>query len=258
MARRLENKVSIITGGARGIGAAAAKALAREGSHIVLVDLLNCEQTKEEIQEIDPLTKVFIYKIDIKERDQVEQVVNETVEHFGSIDIIVNNAGTCSRLDLESMTDEMWFRDINTNLRGTFLFSQAAIYPHMKRQKSGKIINISSISGIMGGPISGKKGEKGEESGRSGPAYAASKGGVIALTKWIAKEVGEFGINCNSIAPGPIETVITKGMNYKLDQAIQRIGTPEDIADAVVYLASSGSDYVTGEVLKVCGGSAIG
>lgn len=255
MSKKLENKVAIVTGGARGIGAASAKALAREGAHIVLVDILDCNQTRQEIQDLNPSSKVFIYNIDIKEREQVEKVVNETAEYLGRLDIVVNNAGTCSRFDLESMTDEMWFRDINTNLRGTFLFSQAAIYPHMKQQGSGKIINISSISGIMGGPISGKKGT---ESGRSGPAYAASKGGVIAMTKWIAKEVGELGINVNSIAPGPVETEITKGMNYKLDQAIQRIGTPEDIAEAVVYLASPGADYVTGEVLKVCGGAAIG
>ena len=255
MTQKLKNKVSIVTGSARGIGAASAIALAKDGSNIVLVDLLECEDTKQKIQEVNPEAEVLMFSIDIKEREQVQSVVNQTVEHFGSIDVVVNNAGTCSHLDLEHMTDEMWFRDIDTNLRGTFLFSQAAIYPHMKKQRSGKIINISSISGIMGGPFSGEKGENGEN-GRSGPAYAASKGGVIAMTKWIAKEVGELGINCNSVAPGPVETAITKGMNYQLNQAIKRMGQPEDIADAVVYLASA--DYVTGEVLKVCGGSAIG
>lgn len=255
MTQKLNKKVSIVSGSARGIGAASAIALAKDGSNIVLVDLLDCEDTKQKIQEVNPEAEVLMFSIDIKEREQVQSVVNQTVEHFGSIDVVVNNAGTCSRLDLEHMTDEMWFRDIDTNLRGTFLFSQAAIYPHMKKQRSGKIINISSISGIMGGPFSGEKGENGEN-GRSGPAYAASKGGVIAMTKWIAKEVGELGINCNSVAPGPVETAITKGMNYQLNQAIKRMGQPEDIADAVVYLASA--DYVTGEVLKVCGGSAIG
>jgi 3-oxoacyl-[acyl-carrier protein] reductase len=255
--KRLENRVSIVTGGARGIGAASAKALAREGSHVVLVDLLDCEETKKEIHEINAEVEVSIFNIDIKDREQVERVVNETAKQFGRMDVVVNNAGTCSRLDLEHMTDDMWIRDIDTNLRGTFLFTQAAIYPHMKNQGSGKIINISSISGIMGGPTSGEKGANGE-SGRSGPAYAASKGGVIALTKWVAKEVGELGICCNSIAPGPVETEITKGMNYILDQPIKKMGLPEDIAEAVVYLASPGANYVTGQVLKVCGGSAIG
>jgi 3-oxoacyl-[acyl-carrier protein] reductase len=257
MVQKLKNKVSIITGSARGVGAAAAKALAREGSHIVLVDVLDCEQTKQEITEINSASEVLTFNIDIKEREKVESVVRQTAEKFGTVDVMVNNAGTCARLDLEHMTDDMWFRDIDTNLRGTFLFCQSVIYPYMKKQGSGKIINISSISGIMGGPISGGT-EADGQGGRSGPAYAASKGGVIALTKWIAKEVGGLGINCNSIAPGPVETAITKGMNYKLDQAIQRMGKPEDIAEAVVYLAGSGSDYVTGEVLKVCGGAAIG
>ncbi|RYG72978.1 SDR family oxidoreductase [Lentibacillus lipolyticus] len=253
----LQDKVSIVTGASRGIGAASAIALAKENAHVVLVDILDCSETVEKIKQINSTVDVLVFTIDIKEREEVQRVVNETVSRLGRLDIVVNNAGTCSRLDLEHMTDDMWFRDINTNLRGTFLFTQSAIYPHMKKQGYGKIINISSISGIMGGPISGEKGVNGE-SGRSGPAYAASKGGVIALTKWVAKEVGEFGITCNSIAPGPVETEITKGMNYRLNQAIQRMGTPEDIAEAVVYLASPGSDYVTGEVLKVCGGSAIG
>jgi 3-oxoacyl-[acyl-carrier protein] reductase len=255
MIQKLKNKVSIVTGSARGIGAAAAIALAKEGSHIVLVDLLDSKHTKQQIKEVNPEVEVLSFSIDIREREQVVNVVNQTVEHFKRVDVVVNNAGTCSRLDLEHITDEMWFRDIDTNLRGTFLFCQAAIYPHMKKQGFGKLINISSISGIMGGPLSGNKGENGDD-GRSGPAYAASKGGVIAMTKWIAKEVGELGINCNSIAPGPIETAITQGMNYQLNQAIKRMGNPEDIADAVVYLASA--DYVTGEVLKVCGGAAIG
>ncbi|SFA76159.1 3-oxoacyl-[acyl-carrier protein] reductase [Lentibacillus halodurans] len=254
---KLENNVSIVTGASRGIGAATAKSLAKEGSHIVLVDLLDCNETAERIKQNNPNVEVVAQQCDIKKREQVENVINETVDRFGRLDVVVNNAGTCSRLSLEHMTDDMWFRDIDTNLKGTFLFTQSAIYPHMKNQGSGKIINVSSISGIMGGPISGEKSPSGE-TGRSGPAYAASKGGIIALTKWVAKEVGELGINCNSIAPGPVETEITKGMNYKLNQAIQRMGTPEDIAEAAVYLASPGADYVTGEVLKVCGGSAIG
>src|SRR5699024_9885416 len=147
----------------------------------------------------------------------------QTVDTFDSIDIVVNNAGTCSRLDLKEMTDEMWIRDIYTNLRGTFLFTQAAIYPYMMDQGEGKIINISSISGINGGAIAYE--ENGERAkGRSGPAYSASKGGIIAFTKWVAKEVGEYGINVNSVAPGPVETEITKGMEYPLDlQAIKRI-----------------------------------
>jgi 3-oxoacyl-[acyl-carrier protein] reductase len=251
----LKNKAALVTGSSRGIGAASAKALARLGANIVLVDVLECEETKHEILEESPNVEVLTLNVDVKDRAQVEDAVQQTVDKFGSIDVVVNNAGTCSRFSLEEMTDELWDRDLNTNLNGTFLFTQAAIYPHMKKQGEGKIINISSISGMMGGALSFK--ENGERAGRSGPAYAASKGGIIAFTKWVAKEVGEFGINCNSIAPGPVQTEITKGMNYPLEaQSIKRPGDPDDIAEAVAYLASAG--YVTGEVLKVCGGTAIG
>lgn len=254
--RNLENQVAIVTGAARGIGAACAYALAREGANIVIVDLLPADDTVNKIKSEFEQVEVLYKKIDIRVREEVQQVIDTTVKHFGRIDIVVNNAGTCSRLDLEQMTDDMWERDVNTNLRGTFLFTQLAIYPHMKNQGYGKIVNISSISGINGGASSSNL-ETGN--GRSGPAYAASKGGIIAFTKWVAKEVGELGIFCNSVAPGPVETEITKGMNYPVDnQPIKRMGEPMDIAESVVYFASPASNYVTGQVLKVCGGSAIG
>jgi 3-oxoacyl-[acyl-carrier protein] reductase len=134
---------------------------------------------------------------------------------------------------------------------------QAVIYPYMKKQQYGRIVNISSISGMNGGHTSSFSPES--KKGRSGPAYAASKGGVIALTKWVAKEVGDLGITCNSVAPGATETGITSGINYSLDnQVIKRMGQPEDIAEAVLYFASQGSGYTTGQVLKVCGGGSIG
>ncbi len=249
--------MALVTGSSRGIGAGIAKALAREGAHLVLVDVLECEEVKREIKAINGQIDVLSYRVNVMNREQVEETLAKTVAHFGRIDILVNNAGTCSRLDLEHMTDEMWERDINTNLRGTFLFMQAAIYPHMKKQRSGKIINISSISGIIGGADSEDK-EENRGQGRSGPAYAASKGGIIALTKWVAKEVGSLGICCNTVAPGGVESDLTKGMNYVFNQPIKRMGQPEDIAEAVVYLASPGADFVTGQVLKVCGGAAIG
>ncbi|MFB4211507.1 SDR family NAD(P)-dependent oxidoreductase [Shouchella sp. JSM 1781072] len=254
----LQGKVAIITGASRGIGAASARALAKEGAHVVLVDILDCHETASLIEstQANPGGDVMSVCIDIQDRGVIQQLMKDVYSRFGSIDIVVNNAGTCSRLDLEDITEEMWERDINTNLRGTFFMTKEAIYPYMKDQGSGKIINVSSISGIMGGPLSFHDGKK---SARSGPAYAASKGGVIALTKWVAKEVGALGITCNSIAPGPIKTEITKDLDYPLsNQVINRMGDPEDIAGAVVYFASSYSDYVTGEVLKVCGGSAIG
>lgn len=124
----------------------------------------------------------------------------------------------------------------------------------MSEQRAGTIINISSISGIMGGPLSGNK-----DQGRSGPAYAASKGGIIALTTWLAKEVGALGITVNSVAPGPIATVLTENVAYDFSQQIlPRMGKPEEIGAAVAYLASPAAAYVTGQVLRVCGGAALG
>ncbi|WP_078392874.1 SDR family NAD(P)-dependent oxidoreductase [Shouchella patagoniensis] len=254
--KKLKNQVAIITGAARGIGAASALALAKEGSNVVLVDILPSEEMKQTILQEAPDVEVLSIVMDINDSQAIKRLMADVYQTFSRIDTIVNNAGTCARVDLENLTEDLWERDINTNLKGTFLMTQAAIYPYMKEQKRGKIINVSSISGIMGGPFASSNGKKSE---RSGPGYAASKGGVIAFTRWVAKEVGSLGITCNSIAPGPVETEITKGMDYPLtNQIIQRMGTPEDIAGAVVYFASPHSDYVTGEVLKVCGGSAIG
>lgn len=254
---RIENHVAIVTGASRGIGAACAKTLAREGAHVVLVDLLSSEDTKNEIAQLNPNSKILSFEVDIRNKEEIQKVVKEIHQELGRIDILVNNAGTASRLDLEEMTEELWDRDLDTNLKGTFNLTQAVIYPYMKAQQYGRIVNISSISGIIGGLTSGD--EPGSTKGRSGPAYAASKGGVIAFTKWVAKEVGTLGITVNSVAPGAVETELTKGSNYNLDnQAVKRMGTPEDIAEAVLYFASKEAGYTTGQVLKVCGGAAIG
>jgi 3-oxoacyl-[acyl-carrier protein] reductase len=252
----LSEQVAIVTGGARGIGATCAYTLAREGAKIVIVDLLPADDILAKIQRDFPNCNTLSYQIDIRKQDEILHVIDETVSKWGRIDILVNNAGTASRVGLEEMSVEDWQRDIDTNLLGAFLFIQAVIFPHMKNQGYGKIINISSVSGIVGGVMSTVSGN---EQGRSGPAYAASKGGIIALTKWVAKEVGEFGIYCNSVAPGSVVTELTKGYEYPLDQQpIKRMGDPSDIAEAVLYLASPASNYVTGQVLKVCGGLAIG
>ncbi|MEW9110837.1 SDR family NAD(P)-dependent oxidoreductase [Cytobacillus gottheilii] len=254
---KVKDCVAIVTGASRGIGAGCAKVLAREGAHVVLVDLMPSEETKAEIKELNPAVQVFSYEVDIRDQSAIQNLVKDVHEKLGRIDILVNNAGTCSRLDLEEMTEEMWDRDMDTNLKATFFLTQAVIYPYMKEQQYGRIVNISSISGLVGGHISSY--EPGSTKGRSGPGYAASKGGVIAFTKWVAKEVGPLGIVCNSIAPGAVETAITKGMAYNLDsQVVKRMGTPDDIGEAVLYLSSKEAGYTTGQVLKVCGGAAIG
>lgn len=242
--------VAIVTGAASGIGQAVAVQLAGLGAQVVLVDLNSCAQTIDMLGDASYIECLG----DIRSEEFVKATVKRTVEKFGDVHILVNNAGTCSRKNIETMTGEEWSRDIDTNLKATFLFIQACVYPYMKEAGYGRIINISSVSGINGGVVSGEDG-----SGRSGPAYAASKGGVIALTKWVAKELGPLGITCNSVAPGAVETGITKGVAYNTDaQVIKRIGVPDDIAQAVTYFASRESSYTTAQVLKVDGGIAIG
>lgn len=247
---RFSKEVAIITGAASGIGQAVAVQLASEGAYVVLVDLNSCEKTIQQLNGADYLECLG----DIRDKEFVQATVARTIEKFGEVHILVNNAGTCSRLDLEDMTLDQWDRDMDTNLKATFLFSQACVYPHMRDAGYGRIVNISSISGINGGVVSG-----GEKNGRSGPAYSASKGGVIALTRWIAKEVGKYGITCNSVAPGAVLTGITAGVAYDTSaQVIDRMGEPNDIAEAVLYFANRKAGYATSQVLKVDGGYSIG
>lgn len=252
---RVNRQTAIITGAASGIGAESAVYLAREGANIVLVDLNSCAKTIESVLEVNPVAKVLECLGDIRDPEFVKATVARASDKFGELHILVNNAGTASRLGIDTMTMDMWERDMDTNVKAAFLFIQAVVYPHMMEQKYGRIINISSISGINGGVISGQE----DNSGRSGPAYSASKGAVIALTKWVAKELGEYGITCNSVAPGATETGITAGVAYDLtQQVVKRMGTPGDIAEAVLYFASPESSYATGQVLKVDGGNSFG
>lgn len=247
---KMQNEVAIITGAASGIGQEVAIQMAQEGARVVLVDLNSCEKTIASLDGAEYLECLG----DVRDPDFVKAVINRTIEKYREIHVLVNNAGTASRLDLEDMTLEMWDRDLDTNLKATFLFTQAAVYPHMKEAGYGRIVNISSVSGINGGVVSG-----GEKNGRSGPAYSASKGGVIALTKWVAKEVGKYGITCNSVAPGATATGITAGVAYDTSQqVIDRMGESRDIANAVLYFAAKDASYTTAQVLKVDGGISIG
>ena len=167
-------------------------------------------------------------------------------------------AGILHRDGLEETSDATWDRVVDVVLKGTFLLIQAAT-PVMRRQGYGRIVTISSISGIIGGATS-RSAPAGQDSsgpprGRSGPAYAAAKGGVIALTKWVARDLGQFGIRVNSVAPGGIDTDMTRGYAYPVDSLpIARLGRAEEVADAVAYLCAPASDYVTGQVLRVDGG----
>jgi 3-oxoacyl-[acyl-carrier protein] reductase len=247
----LTGQVAIITGAARGIGQACAWALAAEGADIVSADLGSSDETVTRVSELG--RRALDVPTDVTRRDSVHRLVERVIAEFGRIDILVNNAGTLTRVGVEDTTDEVWDRDVNTTLRGTFYCIQAVL-PHLKARRSGKIVNISSVSGKIGGVASHGAGSK---RGRSGPAYAAAKAGVLALTKWVAKDVGRDGIYVNAVAPGGVETEMTRGFDYGVENIpIPRIGRPEDIAQAVVFLASQMSNYITGAVIDVNGGIA--
>ncbi|MGE5195500.1 MAG: SDR family NAD(P)-dependent oxidoreductase, partial [Deltaproteobacteria bacterium] len=184
----LTGQVAIITGAGRGIGQACALALAREGADIVSADLGSSDETIGRAAALG--RRALDVPTDVTRRDSVRRLVERILAEFGRIDILVNNAGTLARVGVEDTTDELWDRDVNTTLRGTFYCIQAVL-PHMKARRSGKIVNISSVSGKIGGVASRAEGSN---RGRSGPAYAAAKAGVLALTKWVAKDVGRDGI----------------------------------------------------------------
>lgn len=253
---RFDGQVAIVTGAASGIGQAIAIQLAREGASVVLVDLQSCATTIAELNTLASEPSYLAQQGDINDQTFVQTLVDDTVKEFGAVHIMVNNAGTCGRVGLDELTEDIWDRDVNTNAKAAYLFIQAVIYPHMKEQQYGRIVNMSSISGINGGVVSNANSET---SKRSGAAYAASKGAMIALSNWVAKEFGADGITSNCVAPGATETGLTVGMEYDLSQqVVKRIGRPKDMAEAVCYLASPNAGYTTGHTLKVDGGVHIG
>jgi 3-oxoacyl-[acyl-carrier protein] reductase len=248
----LRGKVAIVTGGARGIGAAICHALAREGCAVVVADLIDTDVTERDVKAQGGAA--LGVRTDVTQREQVEQLVQRAVERFGRVDILVNDAGTAGRRGLETTDDALWERDTGVILKGTYLCTQA-IYPLMKRQGGGKIVNIASISGKIGGAVSRAGDTPDQVEGRTGPAYAAAKGGVIAFTKWVAKDGGRYHIYCNAVCPGPVSSEMTRGFDYSVEsQPIARMGEPEDIAEAVVFLASNAANYITGQALNVDGG----
>lgn len=251
-ARDLQGRAALVTGGARGIGAGIARVLAREGAAVALCDLLPCDEIVAELRAQG--CQALGLTADIVEIDQVRGAVDETVAALGRLDILVNNAGVVHRQAFMDTTVEIWDKVVDIVLRGTFLGMQAA-YPHMCRQGYGKIVNVSSISGIIGGAVSKPDDPPERRRGRSGPAYAAAKGGVLALTRWAAKDFAKDGIWVNSIAPGAVETEMTRGCDYGVQTLpIPRYGQPQDMAEAVLFLASDASNYITGQVLNVDGG----
>jgi 3-oxoacyl-[acyl-carrier protein] reductase len=245
----LSGRVAMVTGGARGIGRAIGEVLAGAGASVSILDLADPSEAVAAI--VATGAQAIGLTCDVRSRSDVEAAVARTLETFGRIDILVNNAGVIERTTLETLDEATFDREIDVLLKGTYLCIQA-VYEPMKRQGGGKIVNISSISGKLGGAVSRGTGAS---AGRSGPAYASAKGGVLAFTKWVAKDAGRYGICVNAICPGPISTDMTAGFDYGVaSQPIDRMGEPADIAMAVLFFASQMSNYVTGQSLNVDAG----
>lgn len=242
----LNDKVAIVTGGAMGIGQAIVLALVARGSAVAIGDVAAPAETLGLVKERSGTAQA--YKCDITDSGSVDAFVHRVMDGFGRIDILVNCAGHGDRVGLLETTDELWASQIHINLTGSF-YMMRAVLPHMIKGGSGAVVNISSISGIIGGLPS--KGER----GRSAPAYAVAKAGMIGLTKWAAREYGRQGIRVNAVAPGPVNTRQNTGYDFGVeDYPIPRMGTVDDMAEAVAFLASPAAAYITGEVIKVTGG----
>jgi 3-oxoacyl-[acyl-carrier protein] reductase len=266
----LSGRVALVTGGSRGLGRADALTLARAGADVVIADLLVesaaesgetdaygvlatvartqglvfSEATAAEIQGLG--RRAAAIRCDVTDRDQVDAVVSRTVEEFGSVDILVNNAGTLDHVgQIHDQRPELWERDLRVNLTGAFNCAQA-VWPHMKERGWGRMVNMASVAGTLGG--------FGQAS------YSTTKAGILGLTKTLAMEGGRHGITCNAIVPGIIGTEAFKMANQAMNERIaartvfKRPGEPQDIANAIAFLCSDLAAYVTGIELNVSGG----
>ncbi len=241
----LSGQVALVTGGAQGIGKAVALKLARNGSDVAVSDI-NLEMAQATAQEIEAIgRRALATEANVARFEDGERMVRETLEALGRIDILINNAGITRDGLMLRMSEEDWDLVLDVNLKGAFNCTKAAIR-HMAKQRSGKIVNIASVVGLMG---------------NAGQAnYAASKAGLIGFTKTVAREFASRGINVNAVAPGYIDTPMTQALPEKVKEELKklipldRLGTPEDVANTVFFLVTGASDYLTGQVLQVNGG----
>ena len=240
-----KDQVGIITGGTRGIGAAIAEALARKGVHVVIASR-NDHEAREKAMTLSALgIKAKGVKLDVSEPDEVVTVFEEIRKEYQRIDILVNNAGITKDGLLLRMKEEAWDTVIDINLKGLFLCTREAL-KDMVSQKYGRIVSLTSVAAFMGNP------------GQAN--YAASKAGIVGFTKTVAKEYANRGITVNAVAPGFIETAMTDVLKNNIKDEMKRLipmgrfGTVEDVARAVVFLASPASEYITGQVIHVNGG----
>lgn len=247
----LMNKVAIITGASRGIGREIAKELARQGAYLILnatnKELL--EETKDEFSLIGNKYNHVVVTGDISDLETSEKLVEKAISLYQKVDIVINNAGIVTKESTEEMSIEDWHRVINVNLNGP-LYLCKKVLPTMKKQKTGKIINIASRAARHPNLV-------------HSPSYDVSKAGLVSLTKHLALEYGPFGININAICPGPTETDMTKRWSKSQYQnaikaiPLRRFGDPSEVAQLVVFLASSLANYITGETININGGRSM-
>jgi len=265
----LEGKVALVTGGSRGLGRADALALAKAGADVIITDILLESDQSNDVNRFGPLAQVMkskgivyteqtakdiikmnrraaAFKMDVTNREQVAEVISGVVEEFGRIDILVNNAAALDHVaTIENQSDELWERDLKINLTGAYNCAKA-VWPYMKSQQWGRIINMASVAGTMGG--------FGQAS------YSSTKAAVLGLTKSLALEGARYNITVNAIVPGIIGTEAWKSGNPKMNErmiartAFRKPGEPEDIAHAIVFLATEEARYITGVGLNVSGG----
>ena len=242
---RLEGKNALITGGAQGIGKSIALGMAKEGANVGIADL-NIESAESTAKEINSSgVKSLAIRLDVSKQDSVAEAFGVFTKELGTPDILVNNAGITKDTLLLRMKDEDWDAVLNINLKGSFLCSKEAV-KIMAKQRYGKIISISSVVAFMGNP------------GQAN--YSASKAGLIGLTKTIAREYAGRGIRANAVAPGFIQTAMTDVLSEEVKDQMKsniplgQFGTPEDVTNAVIFLASNESDYISGQVIHVNGG----
>ena len=248
----LQGKVAVVTGGSRGIGREIAITLARAGAGVVVNyqrETAAAEDVLQAIREFPGAGEAMVFQADVTKLEECEKMVKAALDHLGRIDILVNNAGVRRDTLLALMKEDDWDLVLDTNLKGMFNCCKAVLRPLLKQKSGGRIINISSVVGLAG---------------NSGQAnYAAAKGGVIAFTKSLAKELGKRAITVNAIAPGFIETEMTEQLADAVKDkvltlvALERYGNPAEVAETVLFLSGEGASYITGAVISVDGGLSL-